>query len=1094
MRKKFLAYLLTLAVLLSLVPAVWAAPVGEREEGADSYSGTLDNSTDLLFEFDNRTEDQQRYKGAAYGGLNYDQESNGYWATAYNGSYTAYNLVNSGGSLRVHVTSDTDGGGTYGPWVKITNTYGKMPSYNANSYDLYPLNFDPSAVKTVTIRFKLVNCSVPTGKVPEIVFEYYFTKNGSYSYANDMKAIYTFRDGEYMTVSIPASSKLTGADVLKGFGFRFRHIKGGNNARIYIDYMYIGAKSSFAMQDHVDKTFLSQNTIPIVSGVKRNQIALKNGGDNTPINAYLTTVSPSAKVTFKASYASYYTKGSTVESRKTACLSMPFSRMVATDHAAAYEAATGDTVLMVTNGNFFDGDTNHPRGYLVLEENIVQTYDSFPAPYFAVLKDGSFAIRPYGYPLGDVKEAVSGYQWLVRDGVLVTTNDDVTAAPRTAIGLKADGTVVWLALDGRQEGYSMGVTIHELAELMYAAGCVNAINMDGGGSTTMAGRYNGTGDLVLQNSPSDEGGARLLPTCLLMVAEPCNHKLSGQAYTVYPDGTHSRTCSSCGEVIRVVHTYNEDKCVCGDKRHLGDGLLFDYSNTDEDKYRYTDPVYQYRNFDLTSNGTWGRGYWSTAYTANDSTADFSINNKNGTLVLNVGQGHSGSADTNNVTYGPWLKLSSAYGKSPTKTDGRFGALSYDPKDMDYVEIRFKMDKCQVDSGKSPDVVFEYYYTKDGVYQGSTDMIQKYTFVSGEYITVRIPATETLKQAQELQAFGFRFRHIKSSSGGKLTVDYIYVGSDGIKEPAVDENLQLSHSLNLASDISINYVVPASSLEGYDMSTVYVESMVDNYEGETLVGTSVVRMEPVKNGSLYYFTLTGITAVQMNDTVSTVLYGEKDGQPYYSNTDLYSVAQYAYSQLGKDSATESLKSLCADLLRYGTKAQLYKEYRVSSLADEKMTEEYKAYLSDLEAVTFGNNNTDLGDVADASVTWAGKSLDLDSKVRVKFVFNAANYSGDLVDLSLRVSYKNIYGENMELTLTEAEVYNADCGMYAFTVDALLASELREVLTVQIFAGEEAVSSTLEYSADTYGNNKTGVLGELCKALFAYSDSAKAYFAN
>jgi hypothetical protein len=48
-------------------------------------------------------------------------------------------------------------------------------------------------------------------------------------------------------------------------------------------------------------------------------------------------------------------------------------------------------------------------------------------------------------------------------------------------------------------------------------------------------------------------------------------------------------------------------------------------------------------------------------------------------------------------------------------------------------------------------------------------------------------------------------------------------------------------------------------------------------------------------------------------------------------------------------------------------------------------------------------------------------------------------------------------------------------------------------VQIFDGEIPVSATLQYSPDTYGNNKTGTLLDLCKALFAYSDSAKAYFA-
>ena len=145
-----------------------------------------------------------------------------------------------------------------------------------------------------------------------------------------------------------------------------------------------------------------------------------------------------------------------------------------------------------------------------------------------------------------------------------------------------------------------------------------------------------------------------------------------------------------------------------------------------------------------------------------------------------------------------------------------------------------------------------------------------------------------------------------------------------------------------------------------------------------------------------------------------------------------------------------------------------------------------------SVTFGNNSADLGNLANAPITWVGKTLDLDSKVRVKFVFSTAISASELESLYLRVSYKDIYGETMELTVTEMEEYNADRGLYAFTVDALLASELREVLTVQIYAGEEAVSPTMEYAPDTYGNGKTGDLLTLCKALFSYSDSAKNYF--
>ena len=45
---------------------------------------------------------------------------------------------------------------------------------------------------------------------------------------------------------------------------------------------------------------------------------------------------------------------------------------------------------------------------------------------------------------------------------------------------------------------------------------------------------------------------------------------------------------------------------------------------------------------------------------------------------------------------------------------------------------------------------------------------------------------------------------------------------------------------------------------------------------------------------------------------------------------------------------------------------------------------------------------------------------------------------------------------------------------------------------IYEGTTKLSQTLRYSPDTYGNNKTGQLLTLCKALFAYSDTAKAFF--
>ena len=91
----------------------------------------------------------------------------------------------------------------------------------------------------------------------------------------------------------------------------------------------------------------------------------------------------------------------------------------------------------------------------------------------------------------------------------------------------------------------------------------------------------------------------------------------------------------------------------------------------------------------------------------------------------------------------------------------------------------------------------------------------------------------------------------------------------IKMPVEDPALQMGHSLNLASDISINYAVSKANLEGYDMDTVYAECTLDIYDGNRKTGTTTIRIDPVENGNNYYFTLTGITAVQMNDQIKTL---------------------------------------------------------------------------------------------------------------------------------------------------------------------------------------------------------------------------------
>ncbi|MGH8877209.1 MAG: phosphodiester glycosidase family protein [Stackebrandtia sp.] len=94
---------------------------------------------------------------------------------------------------------------------------------------------------------------------------------------------------------------------------------------------------------------------------------------------------------------------------------------------------------------------------------------------------------------------------LIDDGKMLDLNDDAgTLAPRTAVGSNADGTKLWMvAVDGRSSS-SVGATVKSMADIMVDLGASqNAVNFDGGGSTTLVARKEGNTSTSVRNSPSD---------------------------------------------------------------------------------------------------------------------------------------------------------------------------------------------------------------------------------------------------------------------------------------------------------------------------------------------------------------------------------------------------------------------------------------------------------------------------------------------------------------------------------------------------------------------------------------------------------------
>ena len=108
----------------------------------------------------------------------------------------------------------------------------------------------------------------------------------------------------------------------------------------------------------------------------------------------------------------------------------------------------------------------------------------------------------------NVNHIISGGPYLIKNGeIFIDITEQKLGAiggknPRTAIGYTQDGNLIMVAVDGR-EGASVGMTLRELAGFMQSIGCVNAMNLDGGGSTVMY--VNGH----VVNMPKVKGGIAL---------------------------------------------------------------------------------------------------------------------------------------------------------------------------------------------------------------------------------------------------------------------------------------------------------------------------------------------------------------------------------------------------------------------------------------------------------------------------------------------------------------------------------------------------------------------------------------------------------
>jgi len=128
------------------------------------------------------------------------------------------------------------------------------------------------------------------------------------------------------------------------------------------------------------------------------------------------------------------------------------------------------------------------------------------------LRDGSRTVHP-----SDLESITGGGPRLLRAGRIdITARSEAQESlggrnPRTLAGVRADGRVLLVAIDGRRPGWSVGTTFRESAGVMRALGARDALDFDDGGSTAMT-----VGPRVV-NRPSDPGGERAVSDGLFVL-------------------------------------------------------------------------------------------------------------------------------------------------------------------------------------------------------------------------------------------------------------------------------------------------------------------------------------------------------------------------------------------------------------------------------------------------------------------------------------------------------------------------------------------------------------------------------------------------
>lgn len=239
---------------------------------------------------------------------------------------------------------------------------------------------------------------------------------------------------------------------------------------------------------------------------------------------------------------------------------------------------------------------------------------------------------------------------------------------------------------------------------------------------------------------------------------------------------------------------------------------------------------------------------------------------------------------------------------------------------------------------------------------------------------------------------------------------------------------------------------------------------------------------------------GLPAKMLNDTISSIVYVECNGEWYNGAQISSSFMEYAASIF--DTVSETEKTLIADLANYGAAAQIHFNYDIDNLASSKLSSAQIAYATEGTA-EYANDFSNPYDLDSETIFVSGVALSAESRLTINYFFTTRFFSGNIDDLSAQVTYTDAHGELKTATYNSDSFYYSSENTYGLDFAELAAYDLRKPVTISFYENDVKVSCDVVYSAQSmaYNANTSGYAQteiNLYNEMLQYCDSANAHF--